>query len=47
MADWGVIAPDPFANLNTLVELEAQQPRNRVGLTRVKAMSPALDQTAL
>lgn len=47
VADWGVIVPDPFVNLNTLAELQAQQPRRQAGLTRIKAAPRVLGQIAI
>jgi molybdopterin-guanine dinucleotide biosynthesis protein A len=47
VADWGAIVPDPFVNLNTLAELQAQQPRRQADLTRVKATPPVQGQTAV
>lgn len=46
VADWGMIQPDPFVNLNTLDELNAQQPRAS-GLTPVKAPGAAVGQTVV
>lgn len=46
VVDWGRIEPDPFVNLNTLAELNAQQPPRSSGLTRVKAPRGDVGQTA-
>ena len=46
VVDWGTIQPDPFINLNTLAELNAQQPVRQSGLTRIKVERAGVGQTA-
>ncbi|KQY26470.1 hypothetical protein ASD21_17290 [Caulobacter sp. Root1455] len=47
VVDWGTIQPDPFVNLNTLAELQAQQPPRQSGLRWIKVQRGAVDQTAV